>query len=145
MLRIVKHIVTVTLCLLITGGAVGVRFYVSACTHSGDVQLAMEKIPRSCCSHDSDSDASGEPHKDGYFVAHEEGCCKTSSLSISVSHFEVSQASKLSADLPFVTIPNLSHFACAGIGGHTTAVACAPRVADVAPTPIIYLHGQLRL
>lgn len=148
MLQIAKHIVTVTLCLLITGGAVGVRLYISACTHSSDVQLALEENHPSCCSHDSDksSNAPQTPHEDGYFVAHEEACCKTSSLSISVSHFEVSQASMLSADLPFVTIPNLSHFACAASADSRTPVAAlAPRIADAASTPIIYLHGQLRL
>jgi hypothetical protein len=145
MLRIVKHTVTVALCLLVTGGAVGVRFYVSACMHSGDVQLAIEKNSPCCCSHDSDSDAPKTPHEDGYFTAHEDACCKTSSLTISVSHFEVSQASKLSADLPFVTIPNLLHFACADGDSRTPAVARAPQIADATPTPIIYLHGQLRL
>lgn len=145
MLRIVKHTVTLALCLLITGGAVGVRVYVSACMHSGNVQLAMGKNHSSCCSHDGDNRSPKAPHEDGYFVAHEDACCKTSSLSISVSHFEVSQASKLSADLPFVTIPNLSHLACAGGDGRAPAVARAPRIADPAPTPIIYLNGQLRL
>jgi hypothetical protein len=149
MLQAVKHIVAVALCLLITGGAVGVRFYVSTCTHSGDVQLAMEKIPRSCCSHDSDnshdSNAPEASHRGGYFVAHEDDCCKTSLLSVSVSHFEVSQAGKLSVDLPFVAIPHLPHFAFAGSHSHTPAVALAPRMPGAASTPIIYLHGQLRL
>ncbi|MDR0688588.1 MAG: hypothetical protein LBF55_07915 [Prevotellaceae bacterium] len=141
-----KHAIAAALCLLVTGGAVGVRFYVSACMHSGDVQLAMAQNHRCCCGHNDDSAAPKEPHRDGYFASHEEDCCKTSSLSISVSHFEVSQACKLSVDLPFVTTPSIpQHFVCAGGGGLMAAVAPAPRIADAAPAPIIYLHGQLRL
>jgi hypothetical protein len=143
MLQIVKHIVTLALCLLVTGGAVGVRFYVSACAHSGDVQLAMKKDHRRCCSRDGS--APQAPHRDGYLAAHEDECCKTSSLSVSVSHFEVSQASKLSVDLPFLTIPHLPHFACAAGSSHTPAAAHAPPARGDASTPIIYLHGQLRL
>lgn len=144
MLQIVKHIITLSLCLLITGGAVGVRVYVSACTHSGEVQLAMSKIHRTCCSHDDDAPEE-QSHESGYFVAHEDECCTTSSLSISVSHFKVSQASKLSVDLPFVTIPNLLHVADGGSGSLAPAAARLPRIAGVASTPVIYLHGQLRL
>ncbi|MDR1342930.1 MAG: hypothetical protein LBK18_06725 [Prevotellaceae bacterium] len=151
MVRIAKHIIAVVLCLMVIGGAVDVRFYVSECMHSGNVQLAMAKDHRSCCSHDNDYDndydnsAPKETHEDGYFASPEDECCKVSSLSVSVSSFEVSQALKLSVDLPFVTIPGLSHFACADGGSLVTAVARAPRIADACPAPIIYLHGQLRL
>ncbi|MDR0712070.1 MAG: hypothetical protein LBF67_06985 [Prevotellaceae bacterium] len=146
MMKIVKHTITVVLCLLVTGGAVGVRFYVSACTRSGDVQLAMGKDHRSCCEHSDAGDAPGAPHKDGYFVAHEEECCKTSSLSVSVSSFEASQASKLQADFPVIFIPNLPRYAdVAGCGSYLLTTAHAPLIADADPVPIIYLHGQLRL
>jgi hypothetical protein len=143
MVRVAKHIITVALCLLVIGGAVSVRFYVSECMHSGNVQLAMAKDHSSCCSHDDS--APEEPHEDGYFAALEDECCKVSSLSVSVSSFEVSQALKLSVDLPFVTIPCLLPFACADGGSLATAVARAPQIADACPAPIIYLHGQLRL
>jgi hypothetical protein len=141
-----KHAIAAALCLLVTGGAVGVRFYVSACMHSGDVQLAMTQNHRCCCGHNDDSAAPKEPHRDGYFASPEEGCCKISLLSLSVSHFEVSQACKPSVDLPFVTTPSIpQHLACAGGGSLMAAVATSPRIADAAPAPIIYLHGQLRL
>jgi hypothetical protein len=159
MLRIVKHTIAIVLCLLITGGGVGVRVYVSACTHSGNVQLAMEASHPGCCSHDADTDTDTDadadadadrsypahPHAGGYIAAHEDACCTTSAVSISVCPFELSPSGKQLVDLPFATIPNLSHFACAAGNGGAPAIARAPRIADAASTPIIYLYGQLRL
>lgn len=151
MLRIVKHTIAIVLCLLITGGGVGVRVYVSACTHSGNVQLAMEASHPGCCSHDADTDADADrsypahPHAGGYIAAHEDACCTTSAVSISVCPFELSPSGKQLVDLPFATIPNLSHFACAAVADGAPAIARAPRIADAASTPIIYLYGQLRL
>ncbi|MDR1417042.1 MAG: hypothetical protein LBJ57_06450 [Prevotellaceae bacterium] len=149
MVRILKHIITVALCLLVVGGAVGVRFYVFACAHRGDLQLALEKENHGCCCHGDDDDDSCAPkdHEGGaYLTLHEEACCKATTLFVSVSHFEVSQASKLSVELPFIFIPNSPSY-CANADSRCDLpiASHAPLIADAVPVPIIYLHGQLRL
>lgn len=75
MLRFVKNILALTVCLLVIAGSVGVNFYLFTCTHC-EWQLLVDKDSHneSCCD-DNEKDA----------------CCNTTQLSISTDNFAHSQ------------------------------------------------------
>ena len=150
MLRIVKHIAVIALCLLVIGGAAGTHIYVFICSHGCHaVQLSLtddhhcEHSHHACCDSHDDDDEDSCCHDESVCVL-SDACCTATSQELSVSNFEVSREHKLSKVAPVVALFNSVFHCCAACGNTAVAVAFPP-VENSSHSPDIYSFGQLRL
>ncbi|MDR2937998.1 MAG: hypothetical protein LBU92_03555 [Prevotellaceae bacterium] len=141
MLKLVKHISLVALCLLVICGAVGTHFYVFVCSNQHHAtQLTLSENHHGCCAHDGEQhNAETERHSnvDG-------GCCSTTSQLLSVSSFNVSELSKLGK----IAVQVMLFDACCTCNGeccHAPRATLASSFSYSPHSPNIYSYGQLRL
>ncbi|MDR3328703.1 MAG: hypothetical protein LBS63_01165 [Prevotellaceae bacterium] len=136
-----KHTITVALCLLITVGTVRANFYLFTCAHCA-TELTMDKEEHGCCH--SSAPVAEAPCGVADLSDDGDSCCEVTLLSVAVAPFKVAEAKHQAPDVPVVLTPDFEH--CVDNGGSNATAACltCPREA-APPTPIIYLHRQLRL
>ena len=138
MLRTLKHIAIVALCLLVVGGAVSTQVYIFVCSqHHHGTQLSLRGEHHTCCAHDHDSDEDCQ-HHDGI----ENACCKITSQTLGVSSFEVSKitrVSKVAVVAATFDVPHICNGCC-----HVVRLANSSCVHS-SHSPDIYSFGQLRL
>ncbi len=146
MLRIVKHIATVALCLLVICGAVGTHFYVFVCSHNHHAaQLALTADHQGCCSHGHDAGTECHHHGDGVASFDDEAsCCQTSSQVLSVSNFEVSHLLKLSKIATLSVVVNFLFDNALCVSEDASRIAYSSFVHSP-QSPDIFSFGQLRL
>jgi hypothetical protein len=141
MLRVVKHIALVALCLLVVGGAAGMRVYVFGCAKSHHVaRISMSGEDKCCCrSHNACSH-----EQDAAVAAIDASCCTTDSQLLSVSSFEVSQATKFHKVAVAATLFDMC-CTCNGECCHAPGAALAASIVHSPPPPNLHSFGQLRL
>ncbi len=147
MLRVVKHIVIIALCLLVISGAVGTHVYVYACSqHHHATQLSLSDQDN-CYCHSHCHEGCALDHNDcgdHCSINDDDSCCTSTSQVISVSNFEVSKIVKLDKVAVVAILFNALLHTCDNDCGHTQSLAYAPNVHSP-HSPDIYSFGQLRL
>ncbi len=148
MLKAIKHIALITLCLLVVGGAAGVRVYVFGCAKSHhEARISLNGDDRCCCrAHVHDETCEHDAEGENNALASVEGtCCTTVSQVLNVSSFAVSQITKLDK-IAVVAMLFDACCTCKGECRHALGVSLASSsLVHSPPLPDIYSYGQLRL